>query len=61
MRSAGAGLFWIKVWDEEKHRSFTFLTNHFEFPATTVSAICKDRWQVELFFKDSLQFGQQVL
>ena len=41
----------VEVWDEEKQRSFTFLTNQFEFAATTISAIYKDRWKVELFFK----------
>ena len=28
-----------------------FLTNHLEFGPTTISAIYKDRWKVELFFK----------
>ena len=28
-----------------------FLTNHLNFGATTIAAICKDRWQIELFFK----------
>src|SRR6058998_2474309 len=41
----------VEVWDEAKQRSFTFLTNHLGFAATTISAIYKDRWQVELFFK----------
>jgi hypothetical protein len=41
----------VEVWDEEKQRSFTFLTNHLGFAATMISAIYKDRWQVELFFK----------
>lgn len=41
----------VEVWDEEKQRSFTFLTNQFEFAATTISAIYRDRWKVELFFK----------
>ena len=41
----------VEVWDEEKQRSFTFLTNHLGFAATTIAAIYKDRWQVELFFK----------
>ncbi|MBN1903909.1 MAG: transposase [Deltaproteobacteria bacterium] len=27
------------------------LTNHLEFGATTISAIYKDQWQIELFFK----------
>ena len=26
-------------------------TNHFEFAASTIGAIYKDRWQIELFFK----------
>jgi hypothetical protein len=41
----------VEIWDEEKERSFTFLTNNMEFAATTISAIYKDRWKVELFFK----------
>ncbi len=41
----------VEVWDEEKQRAFTFLTNQFEFAAATISAIYKDRWKVELFFK----------
>jgi len=41
----------VEVWDEEKQRSFTFLTNQFDFAATTISTIYKDRWAVELFFK----------
>ncbi len=41
----------VEIWDEEKQRSFTFLTNHLQFAATTISAIYKDRWKVELFFK----------
>ena len=31
--------------------STTFLTNHLDFGATTIAAIYKDRWSVELFFK----------
>jgi IS4 transposase len=27
------------------------LTNHFEFAASTIGAIYRDRWQIELFFK----------
>jgi hypothetical protein len=41
----------VEVWDDEKQRTFTFLTNHLEFAATTVAAVYKDRWAVELFFK----------
>jgi hypothetical protein len=41
----------IKVWDEEKQREIVLLTNHLEFGATTISAVYKERWQIELFFK----------
>jgi Transposase DDE domain/Domain of unknown function (DUF4372) len=37
--------------DVETDRTFTFITNHFRWAATTIAAIYKQRWQVELFFK----------
>jgi len=41
----------VEVWNEEKQELVVFLTNHLEFGPTTIAAIYKDRWQVELFFK----------
>lgn len=41
----------IVVWDKEKECEVEFLTNIFHFAASTVAAIYKDRWQIELFFK----------
>lgn len=41
----------VVVWDAEKQREIILLTNHHKFGATTISAIYKDRWQIELFFK----------
>ncbi|MFQ6052529.1 MAG: IS4 family transposase [Candidatus Hydrothermarchaeota archaeon] len=41
----------IVVWDAEKKEEIILLTNHLEFGATTISAIYKDRWQIEIFFK----------
>jgi len=41
----------IEVWEEKKQRTLVFLTNHLTFGATTIAAIYKDRWKVELFFK----------
>ena len=41
----------VMVWDEEQKRELAFLTNHMGFAASTVAAIYKERWQVELFFK----------
>lgn len=41
----------VEIWDEEHQRTLIFLTNHFKLAASTISAIYKDRWQIELFFK----------
>ncbi len=41
----------VEVWNEEKQESLVFLTNLLEMGATTIAAIYKDRWQIELFFK----------
>jgi len=41
----------IEVWDEAKEETVVFLTNQMDFGATTVAAIYKDRWEIELFFK----------
>src|SRR2546421_7919280 len=41
----------VEVWDEDQQRTLVFLTNHLNFGATTIAAIYKDRWKVELFFK----------
>jgi len=39
------------VWDENKQEEVVLLTNHLQFGATTIAAIYKDRWQIEMFFK----------
>ena len=41
----------VEVWDETKQRTMIFLTDNMEFDAVTISAIYKDRWNIELFFK----------
>jgi hypothetical protein len=41
----------IVVQDPDTGESIALLTNHFEFAASTIGAIYKDRWQIELFFK----------
>ncbi|WP_420554076.1 IS4 family transposase [Neptuniibacter marinus] len=35
----------------ETKRQYRFITNNFKLAASTIAAIYKDRWQVELFFK----------
>jgi len=41
----------IVVWDAAQEREIVLLTNHFDFGATTIANIYKDRWEIELFFK----------
>jgi IS4 transposase len=41
----------ILYWNEEKQDVLVFFTNLIHLAASTVAAIYKDRWQVELFFK----------
>ena len=41
----------IVVFDKEKQENIVLLTNILHFGATTIAAIYKERWQIELFFK----------
>jgi hypothetical protein len=41
----------LEVWDAENEQIIVLLTNHLDFGATTIAAIYKDRWQIEIFFK----------
>jgi hypothetical protein len=40
-----------EIWDAEKQEAIVFLSNLLALGATTIAAIYKDRWQVELSFK----------
>jgi len=41
----------VKFFDDEKHRSFSFLSNNFIVPALVIAQLYKCRWKVEIFFK----------
>jgi Domain of unknown function (DUF4372)/Transposase DDE domain len=41
----------VVVWDAVGNREIVLLTNLTTFGATTIAAIYKDRWEIELFFK----------
>ena len=41
----------IRFYDKSINKRLVFLTNDFELPATTITALYKSRWQIELFFK----------
>jgi hypothetical protein len=41
----------IRYYDQSLDKRMVFLTNDFDLPATTIAALYKSRWQIELFFK----------
>jgi hypothetical protein len=41
----------VEAYDPETDRVFMFLTNHLQLGASTISAVYKDRWAIEQFFK----------
>lgn len=41
----------IKFFDQEKLKTYVFLTNNFDLDALTITVLYKNRWRIELFFK----------
>lgn len=41
----------IRFKDPDTGKTFVFITNHFGLPASSICALYKSRWQIELFFK----------
>lgn len=41
----------VTIWLEDKQQELVLLTNNFSLAASTIAAIFKERWQIELFFK----------
>jgi len=45
----------VVVWDLVKGEELVFLTNNLKLAASTIAAIYKERWQIEVFFKELKQ------
>ena len=41
----------VAFYDDEKHKTYVFITNNFELNADKVAEIYKNRWQIEIMFK----------
>jgi hypothetical protein len=41
----------VELWLQDKQKTIVFVTNHLDLAASTIAAIYRDRWQIELFFK----------
>ncbi len=45
----------IAVWDDVNKQTIELITNHTGWAASTIAALYKSRWQVEIFFRDIKQ------
>ena len=41
----------VEIWDPKNENILQFVTNNLTLAASTIAAIYKERWQIELFFK----------
>lgn len=42
----------VEVWDEENQKTITVLTNQMSWTAQTISELYRQRWAIEIFFRD---------
>jgi hypothetical protein len=45
----------VAVWDEENKQEIELITNNFKWAAQTIGQLYKERWQIEIFFRDIKQ------
>ena len=48
----------VEFFDEETQKTYRFITNNFNLTASTIAAISKRRWQIELFSNGSSRISR---
>jgi len=46
----------VAVWDDENEQTIEIITNQTSWTANTISELYKNRWQIEIFFREIKQF-----
>ena len=45
----------VAVWDDETEQTIEIITNTFHLAVSTIAELYKQRWQIEIFFRDIKQ------
>ena len=48
----------IEVWIEEKQETMVFITNNLTLAASTIAAVYKERWQIEIYASHCTSFAE---